>query len=102
LCNEFEGLASAQLTANGGSREDTGKGGGGGRIAVAIGLNPQQRAELLAGSMPAKVQTLSSYDKFQGQTNVVGGTSSGVPSGGDGTVVWLWMQPASGTIFTFR
>jgi hypothetical protein len=102
LCNEFEGLASAQLTANGGSREDTGKGGGGGRIAVVIGLNPQQRTELIGGSMPAKVQTLLSYQKFAGQTTVVGGTSSGVPSGGDGTVVWLWMKPASGTFLMFR
>ncbi len=97
------GDTTGLLTATGGSRGSTGStAGGGGRIAVAIGLNPQQRTELIGGSIPAKVQSLSSYDKFHGQTNVVGRTSSGVPSGGDGTVVWLWMQPASGTIFTFR
>jgi hypothetical protein len=104
LCNEFLGDTTGLLTATGGSRGSTGStaGGGGGRIAVVIGLNPQQRTELIGGSMPAKVQPLSSYDKFHGQTTVVGGTSSGVPSGGDGTVVWLWMKPASGTFLMFR
>jgi len=101
-CNDFQGNSNAVITARGGSRIDTGRGGGGGRIAIAIGLTGAERANLLAGNPVPKMQTLAAFSRFAGATSVAGGTNSSGASGADGTCLWLWVDNPKGTIFIVR
>jgi hypothetical protein len=104
LCNEFLGDTTSLMTVNGGSRGSTGStaGGGGGRIAVGIGLTDLQRATMIAGNIPEKTQIQNTYDRFDGQVTAKGGTYTNSPSGADGTAVWIWRERATGSIFTIR
>lgn len=104
LCSEFLGESTGVLTVDGGSRGSTGStaAGGGGRIAIAINLSDAQRTNLLAGTLPEKVQIQSTYDRFNGQVTALGGTYNNSPSGSNGTIIWIWRERPTGTIFTIR
>ena len=100
VCTSFEGGASGELQADGGTGGANGGGGGGGRIAVWYGVPEAKRAAILAGDLSGTVIT-SSYDKFEGTLDVNGG-SGGHAAGSDGTAVFLSLPLSKGTLFLVR
>jgi hypothetical protein len=97
FCNEFLGDAGGVLTADGGPRGSSGSTacGGGGRIAVGIGLSAAQRADLIAGTPIEGLMTNDWYAQYAGPATATGGTNTTGASGSNGTVRFLSLPVAN-------
>ena len=98
-----KGGGIAILRANGGNRGTgyTNLGGGaGGRIAVWYKVTPGDYAKILSGALVKRVQTFSAFAGYAGAVTADGG--AGYENGSTGTVVFLTLEPISGTMMVIR
>ena len=99
-CGAFSGAASALISADGGdSGWPNNAGGGGGRIAIGIGISAFNIAKLIAGQPVFGLTVYDSYVPYLGALSVTNGVnSSGARGGAPGTA--QFMQVMTGNTYT--